>query len=88
MNSRNPNTAVHIAMGPDMAAQTAGDLKVQTGVVIIARVGCLGIRAKTVVLSAATRGMVAGVRMTNRETRMLIPMIMIKNDTIGLLTKS
>lgn len=82
-----PEAAIHIVVDPDTVARTAGDLKVLTVMDGIAKVGCLGIRAKTVVLPVVTRRMVAGVRMTNRRTRMLIFTTKIKNDSIGLLTR-
>ena len=79
---------IRIAGSPAAVIRNAGDLRVPTKMVIIVRVGCLGIRVRIVVLLVVIRGVVVKVRMTTH--RISIPVSMTKNriDTIGSLMRS
>ena len=62
--------------------------RVPTEMVIIVRVGRLGIRVRIVVLLVVIRGMVVEVRMTTRWIPMPGPTTKSRNGTTGSLTRS
>ena len=79
---------IRIAGSPDAVIRNAGDRKVPTEMVMIVRVGCLGIRVGIVVLLVVIRGMVVEVRMTTRRIPILVPTMKSRNDMTGSLTRS
>ena len=77
-----------IAGSPVAVIRNAGDLRVSTEMVMIVRVGCLGIRVSIVVLRVVIRGVVVEVRMTTHLIPMPVPTTKNRNGTIGSLMRS
>ena len=79
---------IRIAGSPDEVIRNAGGRRVPTEMVMIVRVGRLGIRVKIVVLLVVIRGMVVEVRMMTRRIPMPVPTMKSRNDMKGSLTRS
>ena len=62
-----------IAGSPDRVIRNAGDRRVPTEMVMIVRVGCLGIRVRIVVLLVVIQRMVVEVWMTTCRIPMPVP---------------
>ena len=79
---------IRIAGSRDAVIRNAGDRRVPTEMVMIVRVGRLGIRVRIVVLLAVLRGMVVKIRMTTRRIPMPVSTTKNRNDMTGSLTRS
>ena len=79
---------IRIAGSPDAVSRNAEDVRVPTKMVMIVRVGCLGIRVRIVVLLVVIRRVGVEVRMTTRRIPMPVPTTKSKNGTIISLMKS
>ena len=79
---------IRIAGSPDAVIRNAGDRRVPTEMVVIVRVGRLGIRVKIVVLLVVIRVMEVEVRKTTRRIPMPVPTTKSRNDMTGSLTRS
>ena len=79
---------IRIAESLVAVSRNAGDLRVPTEMVMIVRVGCLGISIRIVVLLVVIRRVMVEVLMTTRRIPMPVPTTRSRNCTIGSLMRS
>ena len=79
---------IRIAGSPVAVIRNAGDRRVPTEIIMIVRVGCLGIRVRIVIFLMVIWSVVVEVRMTTRRCPIPDPMTISRNGTIVALMKT